>query len=248
MRRLLPPDDGHPVDLDRAYGDTTRTTPAERPWVLANMVSSTDGGTAVAGVSGPLGGPADQQVFAAIRAVPDVILVGAGTVRAERYGPPRLNDERRRRREQAGRSPVPRLAIVTGRLDLDLDTPLFTEAEQPPLLLTGAGAAPDAVRAAEAVAQVVVADTALVSAAAALGTLHELGVQTVLCEGGPTLLGQLVAAGTVDELCLTFAPLLVAGGSRRITNGPAPPAPVGLTLVHVLEEDGTLFLRYLRTG
>lgn len=217
-----------------------------RPWVLANMVSSADGATAVAGLSGPLGGAADRDVFAAIRAVPDVILVGAGTVRAERYGPPRLTDERRRRRTAAGRAPVPRLAIVSNRLAFDLDAPLFVEAEEPPLLLTTAAAPAADVARAGAVAEVVVAGDDGVAPTDALRELAARGATTVLCEGGPTLLGHLVAAAAIDEMCLTLAPFLVSGPSARVASGPAPDVPIGLRLAHVLEDDGTLFLRYVR--
>lgn len=246
MQRLFPPGGASPVDLDDAYAGALRWPVTDRPWVLANMVSSIDGATAVTGVSGPLGGAADRAVFAAVRAVPDVIVVGAGTVRAERYGPPRSTDERRRRRAAAGQRPVPRMAVVSGRLDLDVATPLFTEAEERPIVLTTAAAARDDVARVAAVADVVVAGEELVAPATALAELHERGARTVLCEGGPTLLGVFVAAGLLDELCLTFAPLLVAGGSARIAAGPVPDAPTGMLLSHVLEEDGTLFLRYLR--
>lgn len=248
MRRLLPPDDATPVDLDDVYGSPARPVPDGRPWVLANMVSTVDGGTALAGVSGPLGGPADRQVFGAVRAVPDVILVGAGTVRAERYGPPRLTDERRERRSRTGQAPVPRLAIVTGRGELDLSTPLFTEAEAPPFVVTTEAAGADAVTRASAVAEVVVAGEARVSVPDALAELRRRGAEVVLCEGGPTLLGQLVVADALDELCLTLAPLAVAGASSRITGGAVADAPLPLHLVSVLEEDGMLFLRYVRAA
>jgi riboflavin biosynthesis pyrimidine reductase len=247
VRRLFPAGDPSPVDLDAAYGEAaTRWPVPDRPWVLANMVSSIDGATAVTGVSGPLGGTADRAVFAAVRTVPDVIVVGAGTVRAERYGPPRSTDERRRRRAARGQHPVPRMAIVSAGLDLDVATPLFTEAEQRPLLLTTAAADPAAVARAEEVADVAVAGDDLVTAAGALAELWARGARTVLCEGGPTLLGVFVAAGLLDELCLTYAPLLAAGASARIAAGPSPAAPIGMLLAHVLEEDGTLFLRYVR--
>ncbi len=210
------------------------------------MVSSTDGGTAVAGLSGPLGGPADREVFAAIRAVPDVILVGAGTVRAERYGPPRLSEGRRQARVDAGRSAVPRLAIVSTRLDLDLESPLFSEAEQRPILLAAASTPADASARASSVADVVVAGDDRVDVSTALTRLHDLGAELVLCEGGPTLLGQVVAAGRLDELCLSFAPMVVAGPSSRIVNGAAADPPASMQLVHVLEDGGSLFLRYVR--
>ncbi|MDZ7733711.1 MAG: dihydrofolate reductase family protein [Acidimicrobiia bacterium] len=127
----------------RPAGRLRRRRPAGaagRPWILVNMVASTDGATTIAGRSGGLGGPADREVFRALRGVADVILVAAGTVRAERYGPPKVTDDVRARRETRGQSPVPRLAVVTREIDLDLGAPVFTESDPPPIVITGGGA------------------------------------------------------------------------------------------------------------
>ena len=110
--------------------DEVREAPEGRPWVIVDMMSSVDGATAVAGRSGGLGGPGDKAVFRALRAVPDVILVGAATARVERYGPVRLDDEVRARRVARGQSSLPRLALVSGRLDLDPDAAMFTDAAE----------------------------------------------------------------------------------------------------------------------
>ena len=213
---------------------------------MVNMVATVDGATAVSGRSGGLGTPADRDAFTALRALADVIVVGAGTVRAEGYGPPRTPEREQQRRLDRGQSRFPRIAIVSGRLDLDLSTPLFTEAPEPPIIFTGTAAAPAAREAAGEVAEVHLVGDAHVDLTAALHTLHDLGTAVALCEGGPTLNGQLLALDLVDEVCLSLSPLLASGESDRIIHGPTPVSPVALRLDHVLEEDGMLLLRYLR--
>ena len=239
MRQLLPEaiDDVDPVAV---YAADARPPPPGRPWVLVNMIASLDGGTNVGGVSGPLGGPADKAVFAAIRNVADAILVGAGTVRAERYGPAKRRGDRR----------PPRIAVVTATGALDGDLRLFAEAnpdEPPPLVLT-CDACPAERRAALAdVAEVVLVGDTTVDLATALAELAAREIAVVVAEGGPTLNGQLIAGGLVDEWCGTTAPVLVAGTSSRPAIG--PPAPAGaaaMRLDRMLVEDGLCFARYLR--
>ena len=96
------------------------------------------------------------------------------------------------------------------------------------------------------VADVVVAGDAGVELPVALAELRARGHAVTLCEGGPTLLAELVTADLLDELCLTLAPVLVAGAGVRILRGPPVPELVRLPLASVLEEDGYLFLRYAR--
>jgi riboflavin biosynthesis pyrimidine reductase len=176
----------------------------------------------------------------------DVVLVGAGTVRAEGYGPVRVPQDRQRQREAAGRLPVPPLAIVTRSLDLDLAAPLFTAAAVRPLVLTAGSAPQDRRRAAAEVADVVVAGDDRVDMVDAVGALVDRGLTRILSEGGPHLLAELFAADLVDELCLAVAPLVTCGHQLRITSGPALATPAGLRVASVLEEDGFLFLRYGR--
>lgn len=210
------------------------------------MVASIDGATQVDGRSGGLGGPADRQMFLALRSIPDVILVAAGTVRAEQYGPPRPTAAVREGRIGRGQSGAPRIAIVSGSLDLDLGTALFTEAEAPPLVITGAGADEDRLAAVRRMADVVTAGAGgRVDLAAALGALRDRGVQVVLAEGGPSLNGQLLAAGVVDELNLSISPVLTGHAGKGLTSGPPPSHPAEMALSHALTADGFLFLRYV---
>jgi riboflavin-specific deaminase-like protein len=242
MVRQLLPEALEDVDPLVAFGADARPAPPGRPWVLVNMIASVDGATTIGAVSGPLGGPADKIVFAAIRSVADAILVGAGTVRAERYGPPKPRPDGRR----------PRIVVVTTSGALDPGLRLFAEAppgEPPPIVLTCEACPADRRAVLADVAEVVVAGDAVVDLPAALAELAGRGVGVVLCEGGPTLNGQLVAADLVDEWCASIAPVLVAGASSRpAAGGLAPDGAVALRLDRLLVEDDLLFARYVRRG
>ncbi|MFJ9715638.1 pyrimidine reductase family protein [Streptomyces sp. NPDC101213] len=218
------------------------------PWLRANMVSTLDGAAQHDGRSQPISHPADMRVFGTLRALADVVVVGAETVRREQYRPARARAEFAARREAAGQGAAPAIAIVSAGLDLDFSLPLFTSPLVPTLILTGAAAAPDRVAAAErAGARVVTAgDGAGVDPARAVRALAALGHTRLLTEGGPRLLGQLVAAGVLDELCLTLSPMLAAGGAQRIAGGPEVEVPRRFALMSLLEEDGFLFGRYAR--
>ncbi|HYY80029.1 MAG TPA: dihydrofolate reductase family protein [Actinomycetes bacterium] len=225
MRQLLP-ELRDPVDPLEVYGDLP---PAEgsRPGVRLNMIASADGATAVAGLSGGLGGRADRALFATLRSLADVVLVAAGTVRAEGYGP----------------AAVP-IAVVTRTLRLDWERPFFTAQKARPIVVTVASAPDAARRRAAELADLVVAGDHDVDLRVALEALAERGFRAVLCEGGPTLNAQLAAAGLVDELCLTLSPRLVGGDAKRVLAGPTLPAPLGLRLASLCDQDGFVFLRY----
>ncbi len=233
-----------------AYPDLA--APGSGHWLRANMVASLDGAATLLGRSGGLSSEADRQVFAMLRAITDVILVGAGTVRAERYGPVRPASEGLRwawLRE--GRAPSPPIAVVTRRLDLDLGSPLVAGAPgHARTILITTQLCPPARRAAAArTADVVVAGDASVDIPAAVAGLAKRGHRRILAEGGPHLLGQIAGAGLLDELCLTVSPLLAGPGAGRIMQGAPLPHGAGarpLTLAHVLADEGYLFCRYLR--
>ena len=224
MRQLLPtPID--PVDPMVVYGDLP-VAPG-RPAVRLNMIASIDGATTVSGVSGGLGGRADHALFAVLRSLADAVLVAAGTVRAERYGP----------------SSTP-IAVVSRSLALDWDAPFFTAQVARPIVVTVARAPAARRERAAAVADVVVAGDRDVDLAAALAAFADRGWRAVLAEGGPTLNGQLARAGLLDELCLTLSPRLAGGDAKRILDGPSLRAAAGLRLCSVCEQDEFLFLRY----
>jgi riboflavin-specific deaminase-like protein len=247
VRQLLPePVDD--LDLGAAYETDRRPAQPGRPWLVLNMVVSIDGATAVQGRSAGLGGAADRIAFGALRSTADVILVGAGTVRAEHYGPPRTSAEHRARRRARGQEAFPRLAVVSGRLDLDLAAPLFTESPNRPIVITAAvdGDRPPALVAVDEVADVIAVGDGHADLEAALGELARQGVGVVLCEGGPMLNDQLLSAGLVDEACVTVAPLLAGGSSKRMISGPSPEMTRSMRLDRLVEDQGSLLLRYVR--
>jgi riboflavin biosynthesis pyrimidine reductase len=246
MRRMdilrLTRDRGELVDAATAYAYPDPT----RRHVRANMVSSLDGAATLEGRVGTLTGPADQQLLELLRALADVLVVGAGTLRAEGYGPLTVPEPLRALRTEAGQSAAPRLVVPTRSLHLDLASPAFTEALEPPLVVTTRRAPAERVAAAEKVAEVVALGEHSVDLPAMLDLLAERGSTRVLSEGGPALLADLFAHDLVDELCLAVAPVVVAGKESRVTSGPGLPAPLPLRLVHVAEQDDFLFLRYAR--
>ena len=221
-------------------------------WLRANMVASLDGAASVGGRSGGLSNEADQQVFAMLRAHADVILVGAGTARAEGYGPVRPESEGLRWAWlRDGRPPSAPIAVITRALDLDLGGALLADApaHARTIVITTESAVPGRRAAAARTADVIVAGEASVDLKAAVDALAERGHQRISCEGGPHLLAQLADAGLLDELCLTLSPLLAGPGADRIVTGGLPMPGGGtlpFTLAHVLEDEGHLLCRYVR--
>jgi len=214
-----------PVDPMVVYGDLP--VARGRPAVRLNMIASVDGATTVAGLSGGLGGPADKRVFSVLRSLADAVLVAAGTVRAESYGPsPHL------------------IAVVSRSCVLDWQAPFFIEAPVRPIVITVAAAQADNRARAAEVADVVIAGDDSVDMRRAIDALGERDARTVLAEGGPSLNGQLAATGLIDELCLSVSPRLVGGDSKRILSGPPLEMPARCELRSVCEDDGYLFLRY----
>ena len=239
---------GTPIDdVEAVVADEARPAHPDRPWVLTNMIASADGGTAVDGVSGGLGGPGDKAMFGALRGVADVILVGASTVRQEGYRPPRRPESARARRVAQGRTPDPRLAVVTRSLDLEPDLPLFGDPANRPLIITVASAPTERRAALEPVADLVEAGADDVDLTRALEGLAVDGVGTVLGEGGPSLNGQLIDGGLIDEWNLSLSPHLLGGDSRRAAIGPTPSGPPPeMRLARVWTDDDYLFCRWVR--
>ncbi len=240
------------IDPAGAYLDDDRPSPPGRPWVTANMVVSVDGASAVGGRSGNLGGPADRQIFRALRGCADMILVGAETVRAEKYRSPQSPAEPvAARRAAGGQAPRPRLVVISASLNLDPEAPLFTDrdpTDPPPIVATVTKAPPTRWASLDPVADVVACGETRVDLNGLLAVLNDLGAHTVLCEGGPDLNHQLFASGLVDELCLSVSPQIIGGvetNGPSLLTGPTLSAATRLRLDRVLTEDGFLFCRYL---
>lgn len=245
MRMILGPDPGHDLDaagLARAYGWPEPGT----PWLRAMMLTTLDG--AFAGPDGhsrSISAPADRDVMAECRRLADAVLLGAGTLRAERYSPMRVRDDAVEERRSLGLADAPRLVVVTGSLDLPWDLPaLAGESTLRPLVVTGAKAAVDDVARAREQVDVEVVDGEHVDPGPLAAALAAHGLHRVVCEGGPTLLARLVGAGVVDEADVTLSPLHVGGG--QIVTGDPFDAPVPFDLAHVAEDGGFLFTRNLR--
>ncbi|WP_449276745.1 pyrimidine reductase family protein [Leucobacter sp. GX24907] len=221
--------------------------PAGRAHVRMNFVSSADGAVTIDGRSGSLGGAHDRELMLVLRTLCDVVLIGAGTVRAEGYGGLGLPDGLQRRRVSLGLTEVPRMAILSGSLDLAPDMSVFTKAEHRPLVITREGAPSERREALEQVADVLDFGESRVDLGAALAHLADHGLSRVLCEGGPSLFGSLLEADLVDEVCLTISPKFVAGEAPRIANSSAA-HPRDFRIGSLRSDDeGFVFLRYERT-
>lgn len=231
MRQLLP---GPATDIDER-GLLALYADAPLSHVRGGFVVSVDGAAVLDGGSRALSGPADRLVLRVLRAVCDVILVGAGTTKAENYGRIGLTQEGASWRADHAQPALPRVAVVSRSLDIDervLSGPR-------PIVVTCAAA--DTSRL-DGRVDLLVAGDHEVDLAQALDALAGLGLPRALCEGGPSLLGSVAAAGRLDELCLTTSPVLAGPAQGMLPS--CLGQPLGLRLRHLLEEDGALFSRY----
>jgi riboflavin-specific deaminase-like protein len=243
IRRAWPPAAAAPLD-DEQLAACYAASPGARS-VRMNFVSSIDGAATAGGLSGGLSSAADKRVFDVLRRLCDVVLVGAGTVRAEGYGAMRLDEAAVRWRRANGLADDPVFAIVSGTLGLDPGSAVFTGAPVQPVVVTVSASAPAKKEALSRVADVIVCGDERLDAKSMLAELARRGLRQVLCEGGPTLFGALLDADCVDELCLTISPQIEAGKARRIAAGTLPGAR-RMKLHHALVSGSTLLLRYLR--
>lgn len=244
LRRLLP-EPGTVTAIEALEGLALAEKALDhRPYVVLNMVTTADGAATVADRTAPISNPADRQLFHELRAHVDAVLVGAGTVRTERYGRLVRDPARRARRVARGLAPDPLAVVVSGRLSLTPDLPLLADPYSRVVVLTASAAELD-----DCAAQVSYLRAALgeeLDLAEMLARLRtEHGVRSVLCEGGPTLNASLLPAGLVDELFLAIAPALAGSAGAMDIVGRAPLAElVGLDLIWLLESEGQLFARY----
>lgn len=213
--------------------------------VRVNMIFSADGVAAFGGRAGPLSNQIDQELLQILRGFADVVLVGAGTARAENYGPVQLTDAQRAMRHREGRSKPPPIAVIsrTG----ELPARLVSSPDQPALLVTSAASAARH-HAGDQACGVLIAGEESVDVPRAVALLADHGLRRILCEGGPTLLDELVESDTVEEICVTLAPKLAA--RQPMGQRPQPPsrlpAPTALRLEHALVYDDYLFTKYRR--
>ena len=246
MHRLLT-ESAAELDLDALAQTYAYPHPLPaRGWLRANMVSTIDGAAAHDGATAEFSTAADQQLLGLLRGLSDVVVVGAGTVRAESYGPTRAHARHASRRAEAGQLPAPVLAIVSGRLDLDPTSALFTEAVVRPTVVTHEQAPSERVVALAEVADVLVCGAGSIDIAAALDALAARGLRRQLSEGGPHLLADIARAGRLDELDLTFAATVAGPGATRVVGGDPISTLQPMQLAGLLQDGDTLFARYLR--
>ena len=243
MRRLLPEPGATTADDAVAGLRLAARAPPGRPYVVANMVATLDGKAAFRGRSGPLGSDVDRTIFHRLRTQADAVLVGSGTVRAERYGRLVRDPDLRAAREREGLRPDPLGCVVTRSLDLPGDVGLLSDPAQETVVFTSAGGE---LAGAGPGARIVRVEPERLTFLTVLERLREeWGVRSVLCEGGPTVLGALLGEGALDELFLTVAPKLAGGGVGPSTvEGMPLHGLLGARLVGALESGGELFLRY----
>ena len=214
----------------------------ERPFVAVNFATTLDGRAAIDGRSGKIGSDADTELLQRLRTRFDAVMVGAGTMRAERYGRIVSNPQWRQHRERIGLSHDPLAVIVSGRLDLPWDAPIFSSGGFEIVVFTASEAEPPET---ENPLQVIRHDQWVNIAGALRYLRQERGIRALLCEGGPGLHGELEAAGLVDELFLTIAAKLSGGEGPHIIEGELLEV-AELELIWLLERRGELFARYRR--
>ncbi len=245
MRRLVP---GPCQDIDDAGLLEAYAPRRTGAFVRFNFVSSIDGAATVGGLSGALGTAADKRLFMLLRRQADVILVGAGTVRAEGYEGELLDEASRAWRLERGMPERPVLAVVSGRLNLQADSELFVQSHDRILLLASGSASPSRIAELGAVADVIAAPDPGpgIDPHWIIDTLGARGLAMVHSEGGPTLFGDFAHADAVDSLCVTFSPTLVGGDSPRIAHGRHGAEQHAMALRVLIEEDGALLAEYRR--
>lgn len=238
--------------------------PPAGAWTRVAMLRALDGGVVGPdGRSRSISSQADRAVLSEIRRLSDAIVVGAGTVRAEPYGPLRPDPgdaETARQRVGAGLAGCPVLVIVTASLDLPWEEAMFGQSAVRPIVVSTDDVRTDDVRGADQQAALARArehaDVHLVpgphiDVRHVVQFLHARGLRRLVCEGGPRLLSQFAAADLVDEVDLTLCPMMPTAGGVPLPPDPGVVAfnsPVRFELVNRFEIDSFLFVRYVRQG
>jgi riboflavin biosynthesis pyrimidine reductase len=214
------------------------------PYVRLNFSCTASGNVAVDGRSAGLSSMTDKKVFGRLRRLADVILVGAGTIRADGYRGARTWEALRAQRRARNQAEIALIAVVTASADIDVDGPLFTDTWIPPMILTVQAAPTTNVqRLVEAGADVVIVGEKRASARQIIDALAARHLYRILCEGGASLFGDLIAADVVDEVCFTLSPNL--GGTGQIAHGTTGGLRA-LRLKSVLTDENSLLIRYIR--
>jgi riboflavin-specific deaminase-like protein len=242
--RRLHPDPAELTPMEAVGGlRLGELAPPDRPYLVLNMVSTLDGRIAIDGRSGPIGDEADRELFHGLRTQADAVMVGAGTIRTERYGRIARKPERREQRVAEGLAPDPLAVIVSARLRVPVDLPLLQDPDSTVAILTASADEPPPTPA-RVICLRGPAGVELELRPLLERLRAEHGVRSILCEGGPSLNESLIREGLVDELFLSIAPKLAGGPPLTVLSGDPLDAPLDCELVWLLEHDGHLFGRY----
>jgi riboflavin-specific deaminase-like protein len=240
VRRLLPDPEETTVAEQLAGLDLGPLALDERPYLVLNFATTLDGRAAINGRSGPIGSAADSEMLQRLRTRVDAVMIGAGTMRAERYGRMVSNPDFRAYRERTGLAHDPLGVIISNRLELPWEAGLFTDGGGRVVIFTASDQEPPET----ATPVTIVRHPDGVELDRALEWLRrERGIRSVLCEGGPTLHGRLREGGLADELFLTTAPKIAGGEGPRVLEGALPDVDQ-VELAWLLESDSELFARY----
>jgi riboflavin-specific deaminase-like protein len=240
VRRLLPDVSETTVAEQLHTLDLKPLALPDRPYLVLNFASTLDGRAAINGRSGPIGSATDSEMLQRLRTRVDAVMIGAGTMRAERYGRMVSDPDFRAYRERTGLAHDPLAVVVSNRLELPWDAGLFTDGGGRVVIFTASEEEPPET----ATPVTVVRHPEGVELDRALEwLLVERGIKSVLCEGGPTLHGRLREGGLVDELFLTIAPKIAGGEGPRVLEGALADIDE-VELAWLLEADGELFARY----
>lgn len=240
LRRLLP-DVAETTVAEQLHGlDLKELAHPDRPYLILNFATTLDGRAAINGRSGPIGSKADTEMLQRLRTRVDAVMIGAGTMRAERYGRIVSDPALRAYRERTVLTHDPLAVIISNRLELPWDAGLFTDGGGRVVVFTASDQEPPET----ATPVTVVRHPEGVELDGALEwLLEERGIKSVLCEGGPTLHGRLREGGLADELFLTIAPKIAGGEGPRILEGALADIDE-VELAWLLESEGELFARY----
>jgi riboflavin-specific deaminase-like protein len=240
VRRLLP-DDGDTTVAEQLAGlELKELAPPDRPYLILNFATTLDGRAAINGRSGPIGSATDSEMLQRLRTRVDAVMIGAGTMRAERYGRMVSDPQLRAYRERTGLAHDPLGVIVSNRLELPWDAGLFTNGGGRVVIFTASDQDPPET----ATRVTLVRHPEGVELDRAMEWLRkERGIRSVLCEGGPTLHGRLREGRLADELFLTIAPKIAGGEGPRVLEGALPDVD-NVELAWLLESESELFARY----
>jgi riboflavin-specific deaminase-like protein len=240
IRRLLPDQAETTVAEQLADLDLNGLAHPDRPYLVLNFATTLDGRAAINGRSGPIGGETDTEMLQRLRTRVDAVMIGAGTMRAERYGRMVSDPDLRAYRERTGLAQDPLAVIVSNRLELPWDAGLFTNGGGRVVVFTASEEEPPET---DTPVTIVRHPDGVELDGALAWLLEERGIRSILCEGGPTLHGRLREGGLADELFLTFAPKIAGGEGPRVLEGALPDVD-DVELAWLLESEGELFARY----